>query len=200
MPKETMGVLKTAMRVMTRPYDFLKSEAASINVRDVVRYYVALSVILAFMTPLANIAGFPSDVIHASTNAQMGAYRYSSLLEQWLGASRHLWTGALTLVLMLVKLPVFVAFYHIFALLLGGKGDLKASLKVAVYPATPAMLFGWVPYSDFLFGLWVAFFLVPAFRYLHEVRWGRAIAFVTVMVGLQILYVVLTCGGWLIEP
>jgi len=62
------------------------------------------------------------------------------------------------------------------------------------------MLLGWVPYSDFVFGLWVGFLYVPALRYLHGIQWGRAVAFVTFMMGLQILYVVLTGGGWLIEP
>lgn len=71
---------------------------------------------------------------------------------------------------------------------------------MVVYPAKPALLFGWVPFSDFIFGLWVGFFLVPAFRCLHGVSWGRSIAFVTVLMEVQILYVVLTGGGWLIEP
>jgi len=71
---------------------------------------------------------------------------------------------------------------------------------VAIYPATPALLFGWLLYSDFIFGLWVGFFLVPAFHYLHEVSWGRSVAFVTILIGVQILYVVLTGEGWLIEP
>ena len=198
--QSAMGDLETAKRMMVKPYDFLMEEASARSPREAVRYYVVLSLILATLTPLINVAGFPSDVIHASTNAQMGAYKYSPVLEERTGFSRHLWTGLLTFALMLVKLPVFVAFFHVFARLLGGKGGLVESLGVVVYPATPAMLLGWVPYSDFIFGLWAGFLYVPALRYLHGVPWGRAIAFVTFMVGLQILYVVLTGGGWLIEP
>lgn len=194
------GDLGTARRVIVYPYDFMMGEAASRGTREVVRYYAVLSLFLAVLTPLINIAGFPSDVVHASTNAQMGAYKYAPQLEQITGVSRHVWTGLLTLLLMLVKLPLFVAFFHVFSKLLGGKGDLGASLRVVVYPGTPAMLFGWVPFSDFIFGLWVGFLYVPALRYLHDIQWGKAIAFVTFMMGLQILYVVLTGGGWLIEP
>ncbi len=192
--------LGTAWRVMARPYEFLMGEAASRGTRDVVRYYAVLSLVLAILTPLANVAGFPSDVVHASTNAQMGAYKYAPLVEGLTGVSRHLWTGVLTLLLMLAKLPLFVAFFHAFAFLLGGKGGLGASLRLVVYAGTPAMLLGWVPYSDFIFGLWVGSLYVPALRYLHGVQWGRAVAFVTFVMGLQILYVVLTGGGWLIEP
>lgn len=192
--------LETAMTVMARPYDFLMGEAASRSTREVVRYYAVLSLVLAIMTPLANIAGFPSDVIHASTNAQMGAYKYAPMVEGLTGVSRHVWTGVLTFLLMMMKLPFFVAFFHAFALLLGGKGGLEASLGLVVYAGTPAMLLGWVPYSDFIFGLWVGFLYVPALRYLHGVQWGRAVAFVTLLMGLQIMYVVLTGGGWLIEP
>ena len=194
------GDLGNAMTLMVRPYDFLMEEAASRGTREVVRYYTVLSLVLALLTPLANVAGFPSDVVHASTNAQMGAYKYAPLVEELTGVSRHLWTGVLTFLLMLVKLPFFVAFFHAIALLLGGKGGLGASLRLVVYAGTPAMLLGWVPYSDFIFGLWVGFLYVPALRYLHGVQWGRAVAFVTFMMGLQILYVVLTGGGWLIEP
>ena len=193
------GDLGNAMTVMVRPYDFLMEEAASRGTRKVVRYYAVLSLVLALLTPLANVAGFPSDVVHASTNAQMGAYKYAPLVEELTGVSRHVWTGVLTFLLMMVKLPFFVVFFHAFALLLGGKGDLGASLRLVVYAGTPAMLLGWVPYSDFIFGLWVGFLYVPALRYLHGVHWGRAVAFGTFLMGLQILYVVLTGGGWLIE-
>ncbi len=194
------GDLEAAKRMLVEPYDFLMGEASARSPRESVRYYAVLSLILATLTPLVNVTGFPSDVIHASTNAQMGAYKYSPVLEERTGLSRHLWTGLLTFALMLLKLPVFVAFFHFFARLLGGTGGLVESLGVVVYPATPAMLLGWVPYSDFVFGLWAGFLYVPALRYLHEVPWGRAVAFVTFMMGLQILYVVLTGGGWLIEP
>jgi hypothetical protein len=192
--------LGTAMTVMAQPYDFMVAEATSRRTREVFRYYAILSLVLALLTPLANIAGFPSDVIHASTNAQMGAYKYAPQVEEFTSVSRHVWTGVLTFLLMMVKLPFFVAFFHAFSVLLGGKGGLGASLRLVVYAGTPAMLFGWVPYSDFIFGLWVGFLYVPALRHLHGVRWGRAVAFVTFMMGLQILYVVLTGGGWLIEP
>jgi hypothetical protein len=192
--------LVTAVRVMVRPYDFLLGEAPSRDTGEVVRFYAVLSLLLALMTPLANIAGFPSDVVHASTNAQMGAYKYAPLLEEATGLNRHVWTGLLTFALMMAKLPFFVAFFHASARLLGGNAGPGASLRLVVYPGTPAMLLGWVPYSDFIFGLWVGFLYVPGLRYLHDVGWGKAVAFVTLMMGLQILYVVLTGGGWLIEP
>jgi hypothetical protein len=81
--------LVTAVRVMTRPYDFLMGEAQSRGAGEAVRFYAVLSLLLALMTPLANIAGFPSDVVHASTNAQMGAYKYAPMLEEATGVTRH---------------------------------------------------------------------------------------------------------------
>ena len=195
-----MQHLETAKTVMIRPYTFFQKGSDKEGAGSVFQYYVVLSILLAILTPIINIFGFPSDVIHASTNAQMAAYKYAPMIEQILGVSRHLWTGVLTLVFMVLKLPGFVLFYHVFAKLLGGKGDWLASLKLAVYPATPAMLFGWVPYSDFIFGLWVGFFIVPGLYYYHEISWGKSIAFTTFLLGLQILYVVLSGGGWLIEP
>ena len=192
--------LNTAKQVMMYPYHFIEDEVGYYGITQTIRYYITLTIILSLLTPIINIAGFPSDVIHASTNAQMAAFKYSPFMEQLLGVSRHFWTGILTVFFMVVKLPFFVTFYHFFAKLMGGKGDFSDSLRLTVYPATPALLLGWVPYSDFIFGLWVAFFLVPGFRYLHDVSWGKSVAFVTFMIGLQILYVVLSQGGWLIEP
>ena len=192
--------LQTAKNIMIKPYVFFEKTSVTVDAMSVFRYYVLLSLILSILTPIINILGFPSDVIHASTNAQMGAYKYAPLIEQLIGGSRYLWTGVLTLIFMVLKLPAFMLFYHVFAKLLGGKGDYLASLKVAVYPATPAMLFGWVPYSDFIFGLWVGFLIVPGLHYLHKISWGKAIAFTTFLMGLQILYVILSGGGWLIEP
>jgi hypothetical protein len=198
--RQTRQDLAMAKEIMTRPYAFFRESKSGADVVSVVRYYLVLSVLLAILTPVVNMAGFPSDVVHASTNAQMAAYKYAPVIEQYVGLSRHVWTGMLTVVFMGLKLPFFVLFYHVVAKLLGGTGSWLASLKLTVYPATPAMLFGWVPYSDFIFGLWVGFFLVPAFHYCHEIPWGKATAFVTVLMGLQILYVVLSGGGWLIEP
>ncbi len=192
--------LYTAKSVFLDPYTFFQTARDRGEAVDVVRYYVVMSVILAILTPVANVLGFPSDVIHASTNAQMTAYKFAPVFEQYTGASRHLWTALLTIVFMVLKLPVFTAFYHVSARLLGGKGGWLQSLRMTVYAATPAMVFGWVPYSDFLFGLWAGLLAVPALYYLHGVPWGRATVYASFLLGFQILYVILTGGGWLIEP
>ncbi len=200
MMKEVLSDLKTGQRILIAPHALFQRLSNGVEVGGVFRYYVISSLILATLTPIVNILGFPSDVIHASTNAQMTAYKYSPMMEQLTGLSRYLWTGLFTIAFMILKLPVFVLFYHVCVKLLGSTEGWLASLKLTVYPATPAMLFGWVPYSDFLFGLWTGFFSVPGLHYFHKISWGKATAFASFMVGLQILYIVLTGGGWLIEP
>ena len=198
--EEASTDLVTAKRILIAPHALFQRLSEGVGVGSVVRYYVLLSIILATLTPCINLLGVPSDVVHASTNAQMAAYKYSPWMEQVFGISRHLWTGVLTFTFMIVKLPAFVLFYHGCAKLLGSNEGWVASLKLTVYPATPAMLFGWVPYSDFLFGLWAGFLSVPGFHYFHKIPWGKATAFAALMIGLQILYVVVSGGGWLIEP
>ena len=200
MMREVLYDLETGKRILIAPHALFQQLSDNVDAGSVFRYYVFFSLILATLTPIINILGFPSDVIHASTNAQMTAYKYSPMMEQLSGISRHLWTGVLTIAFMILKLPVFVLFYHGCAKLLGGTESWLASLKLTVYPATPAMLFGWVSYSDFLFGLWAGFFSVPGLHYFHKISWGKATAFAAFMVGFQILYVVLSGGGWLIEP
>ncbi len=200
MMEEALTTLVTAKRILIAPHALFQRLSDDEGAGRVIRYYVLLSLILATLTPCINLLGIPSDVVHASTNAQMTAYKYASWMEHVFGASRHLWTGLLTFTFMIVKLPAFVLFYHGCAKLLGSKEGGVASLKLTVYPATPAMLFGWVPYSDFLFGLWAGLLSVPGFHYFHKIPWGKATAFATFMIGLQILYVVVSGGGWLIEP
>jgi hypothetical protein len=200
MIKEVLNDLEMGKRILIAPHALFQRLSNGVDAASVFRYYVISSLILATLTPIVNILGFPSDVIHASTNAQMTAYKYSPMMEHLTGISRHIWTGLLTIAFMILKLPVFVLFYHICAKLLGSKENWVSSLKLTVYPATPAMLFGWVPYSDFLFGLWAGLFSVPGLHYFHKIPWGKATAFAAFMVGFQILYVVLSGGGWLIEP
>ena len=85
--------LITAKKIMIHPYGFLQGDAKTSGAAATIRYYVVLSAVLAILNLVVNITGFPSDVIHASTNAQMAAYKYSPLLEQRFGVSRHVWTG-----------------------------------------------------------------------------------------------------------
>jgi len=200
MLKELYRNFKTGKEILISPHALFERLSTEGNATSVFKYYIALNLVLVILTPIVNILGFPSDVIHASTNAQMAAYKYSPVLEQHLVISRHFWTGILTLTFAVLNLPEFVLFYHIFAKLLGGKGGWLASLKTVVYPATPSILFGWVPYSDFIFGLWTGFFLVPGFHYFHKTSWGKSTGFAAFLVGLQILYVILSGGHWLIEP
>ena len=200
MVKELYRHFKTGKEILISPHVLFERLSVEGNATSVFKYYIALNLVLAILTPIVNILGFPSDVIHASTNAQMAAYKYSPVLEQYLVISRHFWTGILTLTFAVLNLPEFVLFYHLSAKLLGGKGGWLASLKTVVYPATPSILFGWVPYSDFIFGLWTGFFLVPGFHYFHKISWGKSTGFAAFLVGLQILYVILSGGRWLIEP
>ncbi|MBO3803160.1 MAG: YIP1 family protein [Candidatus Brockarchaeota archaeon] len=197
---EVVRYLRIAKAVLAEPHGFFQRARSEAGAKDAARFYLAMSAILAFLTPVANLMGFPSDVIHASTNAQMAAFKYAPIFELYVGGSRHVWTGILTFAFMAAKLPVFVAFYHVSAKVLGGKGGWTDSLRVAAYSATPAMAFGWLPYSDFLFGLWAGLLIVPALHYLHAIPWGISTAYASFLLGFQILYVVLTGGGWLIEP
>jgi hypothetical protein len=78
--------------------------------------------------------------------------------------------------------------FHAFAKLLRGSGSLLASFKVSVYATAPMLLLGWIPYFGLISGLWVGYLYVVALNRLHDIGWGPAIAFINVLIGVQLVW------------
>ncbi len=164
----------------------------------VLRFYLVLNVILALLTPVVNWFHVPCDIVHAGTNAQMGAYVVAPHFELLTGVSRYLWVGVLTYAGNVLKFPLLGALFHVFAKILRGQGTVLDSFKVSVYATTPVLLFGWIPFFGLISGLWVGYLYVIALTKLHDVPWGPAIALVNLLIGVQLVWAFLF--GWLGSP
>ena len=154
---------------------------------------------MTIFTPIVNFFGIPSDIVHAGTNAQMGAYLYAPLFESYTSISRYIWVALITYLGNAVRLPVLGLIFHGFAIIMGGDGNLLSSFKVAVYSTAPMLLFGWIPYFGLLSGLWTGYIYVIAYHELHHISFGKAITFINLMIGIQLVYTFVT-GAWLIQP
>jgi len=177
-----------AWEAVAHPFEFFERERTVNGYWPVLRFYLLLNVVLALLTPVVNWFGVPSNIVHAGTNAQMGAYLWAPVLESTTGVSRYLWVAVLTYVGNVLKFPVLGVLFHAFAKVLRGSGSLLASFKVSVYAVAPTLLLGWIPYFGLLSGLWAGYLYVVALNRLHSVGWGPAIAFINVLIGAQLVW------------
>lgn len=189
------NALGKAWKVVAYPFEFFEGERAVEGYWPVLRFYLLLNIILALLTPVVNWLGVPSNIVHAGTNAQMGAYVWAPILESATGVSRYLWMVVLTYVGNVLKFPLLGLLFHVFAKILRGSGSLLASFKVSVYAVAPTLLFGWIPYFGLLSGLWAGYLYVVALNRLHGVGWGPAIGLVNLLIGVQLVWAFLF--GWI---
>ena len=187
--------LKKSWDIVRDPETLFNNEREISGYIPVLRFYLVLNIILAVLTPIVNYFHIPCDIVHAGTNAQMGAYVMAPDLEAMTGISRYIWVGVITYVYNVAKFPILGIMFHIFAKILKGDGSLLDSFKVGVYAASPVLLFGWIPYFGLISGLWVGYLYVVAFKQLHNTPLGPTIALVNLMIGVQLVWAFVF--GWL---
>jgi hypothetical protein len=193
-----MGFLKTdlikAWNAIAHPQAFFNSEKTTPGFWPVLRFYLYLNIILAILTPLVNWFHIPSDIVHAGTNAQMGAYTLAPIFEAATGITRYFWVGILTYLGNVLKFPLLGLIYHFFAKILRGTGTLLDSFKVSIYAISPTLLFGWIPFFGLISGLWAGYLYVIALHELHETSFGPTIALINFLIGIQVVWAFIF--GW----
>ncbi len=193
-----MGFLKTdlikAWKIIAHPQAFFNSEKATPGLWPILRFYLYLNIILAILTPLVNWFHIPCDIVHAGTNAQMGAYTLAPIFEAATGITRYFWVGILTYLGNVLKFPLLGLIYHLFAKILQGTGTLLDSFKVSIYAISPTLLFGWIPFFGLISGLWAGYIYVIALHELHETSFGPTIALINFLIGIQVVWVFIF--GW----
>lgn len=182
------GDFGKAWQIIAHPFDFFERERTVTGYWPLLRFYLLMNLVLALVTPVTNWFGVPSNIVHAGTNAQMGAYVWAPVLESATQVSRYLWVVVLTYAGNVLKFPLLGLIFHAFAKVLRGSGSLLASFKVSVYAVAPTLCFGWIPYFGLLSGLWAGYLYVVALNRLHGVSWGPAIALVNLLIGVQLVW------------
>ena len=186
---------RKAWEIISNPETAFNNEKEISGYWPIIRFYLVLNIVLAIFTPIVNYFHIPCDIVHAGTNAQMGAFVMAPDLEAATGISRYFWVALITYVYNIAKLPLLGLMFHVFAIILKGDGVLLDSFKVGVYAAAPVLLLGWVPYFGLISGLWVGYLYVVAFKQLHNTSLGPTIALVNLMIGIQLVWAFVF--GWL---
>jgi hypothetical protein len=165
--------------------------------RDTLIYLAEWSIWLGLLTALTNLLGFPCNLLNSGTNPQLFAYQdIAPLIEQTTGVPLWIIMFPLVWVLMMAFVPLVSVFNHLLFKLLRGQGDFWSTVRFFVYPATPVLLFGWIPYlGGTVIAFWTAAIYPLALRRLHRFSWGLAVLFVGILMGVQIGRIFLT-GEW----
>jgi hypothetical protein len=187
--------LRKSIAFINNPEHAFEKVVGERNYWPMLRFFLVLNVVLAVLTPVMNWLHVPSDIVHAGTNAQMGAFGQAPLLEASTGISRYIWVALLTYFGNLLKFPLLGVIFHGFAKLMRGTGTVHDSFKVAVYSTAPVLLLGWVPFFGLISGLWVGYLYVVGFWKLHDVSMGKAIALVNLLIGIQLVWAFVF--GWI---
>jgi hypothetical protein len=187
--------LQKSIQFIVDPECAFENEMGRNEYWPMVRFFLVLNVFLALLTPVVNWFHIPSDIIHAGTNAQMGAFVQAPLLESSTGISRYFWVAILTYFGNFLKFPLLGVLFHGFAKIMRGAGSLNDSFKVSIYSTAPVLLLGWIPYFGLISGLWVGYLYVVGFWKLHGVTMGKAIALVNLLIGIQLVWALVF--GWL---
>lgn len=165
--------------------------------RATLTYLAIWTVALGILTALTNLLGFPCNLLHSGTNPQLFAYQViAPLLEKATAVPAWIWMAPLIWVLMMVFVLLVSAFYHLIFKLLRGQGGYWQTVRFIVYPATPVLLFGWMPYlGGTVVAFWTAAMYPLALRRLHRFSWGLAVLFTGILMGIQIGRIFMT-GEW----
>jgi hypothetical protein len=194
------GICKTVLlktwRMLAQPDEALQA-CREEPWRETVVFLAIWSLWLGILTALTNLLGFPCNLLNSGTNPQLFAYHdIAPALKQATGLPVWLWMAPLVWVLMMLFVPLVSIFYHLIFKLLRGEGGYWQTVRFFVYPATPVLLLGWLPYLGVkVIAFWTAAIYPLALRRLRRFSWGLAVLFVGILMGVQIGRIFLT-GEW----
>jgi hypothetical protein len=191
-----MNFLIKPWKILSQPDQALQ-ELRDESFKDTFAYLALWSAWLGLLTAFTNMVGIPCNLLHSGTNPQLFAYHdIAPELEQVTGVPLWIWMTPLVWLLTMLFVPVASLFYHLVFKLFRGKGSYWHTVRFFVYPATPVLLFGWLPYlGGTVIAFWTAAYYPLALRRMHRFSWGFALLFVGVLMGVQIGRIFLT-GEW----
>ncbi|RLF39789.1 MAG: hypothetical protein DRN21_03125 [Thermoplasmata archaeon] len=98
----------------------------------------------------------------------------------------------LLVVFSFIGLFISGAWLHLWVRLMGGKRRYAQTVKAVAYAQTPSLLFGWIPFVGFIFGIWSLVLEVFGIREMHEIPTEKAaIAVIAAIVSIIIIAVII---------
>ncbi|HVP96040.1 Yip1 family protein [Methanoregula sp.] len=166
--------------ILTRPLETFRAVRDE-DTRAVFRYFLALLLADAVFTAIVSLSG-------------AGTF---GLLWRVLRVRHPVLVFFLVLVGGLILVPLFSAWLHLWVRLVGGKNGFSRTLSAVMYGATPALLFGWIPFIGILFYFWAMVLVIFGLYAIQEIEGERAAFAVIVAVIIPLVLLVLLVA-WLL--
>lgn len=148
-------------------------------------FFLIITLVLSIATPIVNYLGIQSTDISSSYQAQIIAYRLSTILLPQYGIYTYIIESLLIMGFAMIYLLFLTGFVHLIFRLMGGKGPISNAWKTSCYGVAPCILGGFLPYIS-LFGaaysLILQLYIGP--KTLYEVKESRAIVFLAIILAL----------------
>lgn len=188
--------ISKSWRVLSKPDQALQ-DLRDESPQETLAYLAFWSLWLGYLTAFTNLLGVPCNLLHSGTNPQLFAYHeIVPYLVRATGIPLWVWMAPVVWLLTMLFVPVAAFFYHLIFKFLRGRGGFWQTTRFFIYPATPVLLFGWIPYlGGTIIAFWTAAYYPLALRRMHSFSWGLASVFVGVLMGVQIGRIFLT-GEW----
>ncbi len=163
----------------TRAFETSKEEP----LEEAVKYYLIIAAVYALLFSI--ITAIIYSVISSLE------IKYNPITEP-LSLSETFSIFFMFFILMLICVFIWGALLHVFAYMLGGRGHISRSIKVAMYSSTPFILLGWIPLLGIFGWIWVGALNVVGLHQYQDLPEGKAIAAVlTPVILLLILAIVI---------
>jgi hypothetical protein len=157
-------------------------------------YYVGLLIIFSILFTIVSIA---LGVSHFNTvvsqvamipfigNALAGSLsHFSGFVAVW-----KLFAAYALFLILLFGIFLIGFMYHVFVLLFGGEKGVVQTVRTTMFAATPALLFGWIPYIWTIGLLWAAIIFIIGISETQEISTGRGVAVIVVPLVLKLIFI-----------
>jgi hypothetical protein len=181
-------MLRKLVRMLRDPAEHFEAIRAE-GLREPFVFLLAVSAVIAVITPIVNCLGWPSTDTSSSLQAQILAWRLTeTYLLPRLGGWAYAVECFLIMAFALSLAALLSVLIHLLYRVLGGHGSLLNAWKAVCYGVGPCVLFGWVPYWSLFVATWsliLQFYYAP--KVLYRVREGRALCVLALIVGATLL-------------
>jgi hypothetical protein len=157
-------------------------------------YYVGLLIIFSILFTIVSIA---LGVAHFNTVVSQVAMipfigkalagslsHFSGFVAVW-----KLFAAYALFLILLFGIFLIGFMYHVFVLLFGGEKGVVQTVRTTMFAATPALLFGWIPYIWTIGLLWAAIIFIIGISETQEISTGRGVAVIVVPLVLKLIFI-----------
>nr|MDO8097831.1 YIP1 family protein [Candidatus Njordarchaeota archaeon] len=173
--------------LLSNPTEFFQT-ARDKHWREAFGFFLIITVALSILTPIANYLGIQSTDISSAYQAQIIAYRVSTVLLPQYGVYTYFIEALLIIGFAIIILLFLTGFVHVIYRAMGGSGPISNAWKTSCYGVAPCILGGFLPYISLFaaaYSLLLQIYIGP--KTLYGVQESRAVVFLAVILALTFI-------------